>query len=173
MLYIDFDGVIFNTTEIVNDLLERYHILGYGVESHEFLRNYDYGKILKEATEMKGALESLRELLQLVGYKKCAILTRVNSMNEALIKYKLVQRELYGYAFLPVPIRIDEKGIYHFPKKTDYVIAKGNILVDDDQSNIDDWIQEGGNGIYFTESPKEGYLCVDNLQQVKQLLMTR
>ncbi len=173
MLYIDFDGVIFNTNEVIDDLLKQRGLCLDSTEGHQFLREYDYEKILKEATEINGSLQCLKNLLRVVGYQGAAILTRINSPKEALIKYNLIQKQLYGYAFLPIPIQVDEQGIYHVRKKTEYVTAKGSILIDYDIRNIDDWIQNEGIGLYFTEHPQEGYHCIDHLQKVKSFLPTR
>ena len=52
--------------------------------------------------------------------------------------------------------------------KPKHMIAPGDILIDDHQKNIDDWIAAGGNGILFknaTQAIHDFNLLIDQLKQ--------
>lgn len=145
-LYIDFDGVIMDTITKTYDIMRNLDIdLDNEDEVHKFYEELDWKKLLLEADEINGAIGKVIKLYN-CGKYNVAILTHVNSLNEAVEKVKFV-RKFYGdVTIIPVPKVIS---------KTQMVHTKDAVLVDDYTGNLIEWKAEGGIGIKFSPDLKK------------------
>ena len=79
--------------------------------------------------------------------EEAIILTKVHSMeNEAAVKIDLLRSLNIKNDIIIVPYKY---------KKTDIVIAKNSILVDDTVHNLDDWSNAGGIPIFFNKDNED------------------
>lgn len=138
MIYIDFDDVILNTTEVLVNTynLEHNTKVDY-VTDENFMINYDYNKLLNDSDSINNSIEILKRLDQ----NKISILTKVLSLdNEGLAKINYLRNNGIECNVILVP---------EHAKKTDVVKVEGCILVDDLIKNLDDWSNKGGISIFF------------------------
>ena len=138
MIYIDFDDVIVNTSEVLVNTynLEHNTKVDY-VTDENFMINYDYNKLLNDSDSINNSIEILKRLDQ----NKISILTKVLSLdNEGLAKIKYLRNNGIECNVILVP---------EHAKKTDVVKVEGCILVDDLIKNLDDWSNKGGISIFF------------------------
>ena len=160
--YIDFDNVILNTDEV---LIREYYNDGRTdhkcFNDDEFLINYDYNKLLMKCDIINDAIHIIKRF----DPKEVAIITKILSLdNEGKAKIEYLRKMGVKCNIYLVP---------EHAKKTDVVLAKGNILVDDSLHNMDDWASQGGISIFFNKYNKNEdgwgnkntkYDCTDTLQ---------
>ncbi len=137
MIYIDFDDVILNTSEVLGRKYYNDNILIDYVKDADFVINYSFNKLLKESSIINNSIEIIKKL----NYKKVAILTNILSLdNEGLAKINYLRNNGIECNVILVP---------EHAKKTDVVKVEGCILVDDLIKNLDDWSNKGGISIFF------------------------
>lgn len=152
-LYIDFDGVIMDTINKTYEMMKEENIdRTNNEEVREFYENIDWKKLLKETDEINGGLEKVKKLNDSNKFN-VAILTHVNSLNEAVEKVKFIRKYYKDITIIPVPKAIS---------KTKMVHTKNAILVDDYTGNLVEWKSEEGVGIKFSTKPKESEFKVIN-----------
>ena len=98
---------------------------------------------------MAGATEMFKKIYSVYG-DKCEILSAVpkphrNIPSAREDKIKWVRRVLSDQVVINLVYRAE---------KQDFVKGKGCILIDDYQTNIDEWISAGGTGILFESADK-------------------
>lgn len=140
-IYIDFDGVIFPTEDF---LFEKYRYLkkqGIKVDKLNYLQTFDWRELFERINPIPDSIEVLKEL------KKSIILTKVHSMeNEAEAKIDILKSLNVKNDIIIVPYKY---------KKTDIVLAKNSIIVDDTVHNLDDWSKEGGLPVFFNKDNED------------------
>jgi len=152
-LYIDFDGVIMDTISKTYEMMEQEQLdKSDDLKVRNFYQNINWKKLLEETTEINGALSKVKKLNDLECYN-VAILTHVNSLDEAIQKVKFIRKYYNDITIIPVPKAIS---------KTKMVHTKNAILVDDYTRNLIEWKNEGGIGIKFSEEKKESEFPVIN-----------
>lgn len=152
-LYIDFDGVIMDTINKTYEMMKEQNIdRTDNEEVRIFYETIDWKKLLKEADEINGGLEKVKKLNDSNKFN-VAILTHVNSLNEAIEKVKFIRKYYKDITIIPVPKAIS---------KTKMVHTKDAILVDDYTGNLTEWKSEEGIGIKFSTKPKESEFKVIN-----------
>ena len=167
-IYIDGDGVIFNSVEklfdefhnIVDNLglkISRAEYLYYSVEWNEWLESCGF---------IKGSFEYLKE------NKKAIVLTKVFSSKEAKAKVSFMRRN---------KLKNDVIVVHKDLRKTDVVRAKNNILVDDTLENLNHWHEAGGKAIFFSklgdnlerfdgfEKENTDYPMISNLNEIEKI----
>lgn len=150
--YIDCDGVILDTE---TNLFKEYDKLieqGINITRRKYLQELDWNLWIYQAKILNNAIE----LLNSYDYKDTSILTKVNSMQEAMAKINYFRNAKLKNEIIIVPYDI---------KKCDVVHAKGNILVDDFHKNLNEWQLSGGIPIYFGEKDLE-YPKINTLEEV-------
>ena len=135
--YIDFDGVIMDTyLPIFHDYLEKKG-KGIYVDDTAHVINKDWNEVLNNSLIINNAIEIIKEL----NPRETSILTRIHSLeNEGVTKIKFLRSAGIKCDIILVPYQL---------KKTDIVIARDNILVDDAIFNLDEWANAGGIPIFF------------------------
>ena len=146
MVYIDFDGVILDTEE---QLFKEWrknpnrHLLP-SIEKIKYIQNEDWNYILNNSEVMNDSIYYLKEM----DPNKSAILTKVHSLeNEAFAKIEWIRKNDIKQNIFFVPYN---------KKKSDVVLAQDNILIDDCLKNLDEWVHNNGNGIFFDYN-NDGY----------------
>ena len=160
-LYIDFDGVIMDTINKTYEMMNEKKIdkTDNGAVRN-FYENIDWKKLLLETDEINGAISKVKKLNDSSKFN-VAILTHVNSLNEAIEKVKFIRKFYNDITIIPVPKAIS---------KTKMVHTKDAILVDDYTGNLVEWKSEGGIGIKFSLKPKDSdFIVIDDLDKIFDL----
>jgi len=139
MRYIDLDGVILDTEDIIfNKLLFDCKNLTEDF-IFPYVVNINWAYILKNSKDINNAINILKNM----NPKESAILTRVHSTQEAEAKINY---------FKELGIK-QEVIIAPYTKRKDEVVdAKDNILIDDSLKNLRQWIQSGGYPMFFDKN---------------------
>ena len=141
-IYIDFDGVIVDSQKKIDYF---FSLFGNKItaEWNNFLANLNWKvDVLSECKEINNSLTILKELYKMK--RDVYILSRVFSLNEAKDKIEYLRDNGVYTDFITSPGRIE---------KTNVIIPNQNkILIDDSSSNIRNWIDNNGKGIYFTDN---------------------
>lgn len=160
-LYIDFDGVILDTINVIYDLMESLGIdRSDEVNARHFYETLDWKAILSETPQINDSMQCIEKILD-SNLFDTAILTHVNSLNEIVEKVKFIRKYLGNITIIPVPKQIS---------KTKMVHAKDAILVDDYSGNLKEWEEAGGIGIRFNlHSDSKGFKVIDRLDQLLEM----
>lgn len=136
-IYIDFDGVILDTEKRVKQ-----YMMENNLRWKEGVKNIDWKRLLIESKEINNSLEIL-SLVQRER-KKIYILTKTHSIPEGVEKVKYLRNK-----GILIPILFSHSGI----KKSQIIVPNNeSLLVDDNLENLTDWVEQGGRGIYFSDS---------------------
>ena len=158
-LYIDFDGVIMDTIKVTYDMLDRLEVNREDFEKmSEFYENLNWKKILSLTPIINDSFNCIKKLLCCEKFN-IAILTHVNSLDEAVAKINYIRKYIKDITVIPVPREIS---------KTKVCKSEGAILVDDYSGNLRDWEKEGGIGIQFSTdlNKDKGFKVIDKLEQL-------
>ena len=133
--YVDFDGVIKDTyMPLFEDYIEKRKNGEYIDDTYHVIHK-DWIYVLENSPIINDSIKILNEL------DNTSILTRIHSLeNEGVAKIKDLRELGVNCDIILVPYQV---------KKTDVVNAMGNILVDDAVFNLDEWVQAGGEAIFF------------------------
>lgn len=160
-LYIDFDGVILDTINVMYDLMDELNIDRNNYEeAHHFFETADWKTILNETPQINDSISCIQKILE-SNLFDVAILTHVNSLNEIVEKVKFIRRYLGSITIIPVPKSIS---------KTKMVHAKDAILVDDYSGNLREWEAAGGIGVRFNlRLNGKGFKAINKLDQLLEM----
>lgn len=160
-LYIDFDGVIMDTITKTYEMMEDEQIdKTDDIKVRNFYQNINWKKLLEETNEINFALSKVKKLNDMEQFN-VAILTHVNSLDEAAQKVKFIRKFYNDITIIPVPKSIS---------KTKMVHTKDAILVDDYTKNLIEWKKEGGIGIKFSlNSTNEEFPVINDLDLLLDL----
>ena len=115
---------------------------------------------MKETKEINGAIEKVKKLNDSSKFN-VAILTHVNSLEEAVEKVRFIRKFYDDITVIPVPKAIS---------KTKMVHTKNAILVDDYTGNLVEWRSEDGIWIKFSTTPKQSeFKVIDDLDKIFEL----
>ncbi len=135
-VFIDFDGVIFDTEKRVVEKKQNPDI-----SWNEFFEKLDWFQLLEESQVINNAIEYILECQ--VRSQQIAILTKIHTLIEMEAKVKALRSRKVEVPVLFVPP--------HIKKSQIYLPNNGEILIDDSIKNLIDWELNGGKGIYFNE----------------------
>mgnify|MGYP002798959261 FL=1 len=135
-VFIDFDGVIFDTEKRVVEKKQNPDI-----SWNEFFEKLDWFQLLEESQVINNAIEYILECQ--VRSQQIAILTKIHTLIEMEAKVKALRSRKVEVPVLFVPP--------HIKKSQIYLLNNGEILIDDSIKNLIDWELNGGKGIYFNE----------------------
>lgn len=142
-LYIDFDGVILNTIELAEEMMRKNNITYSNIEAvDEFYTNLNWNYLLSKTRIINDGIESIQRIIDSNKFD-VAILTKINSLHEAIEKIEYIRQYFKDITIIPVPQKIS---------KTKMVHTKGSILIDDTDTNLEEWHKEGGISIKFSEN---------------------
>lgn len=158
-LYIDFDGVIMDTIRVTYDMIDRLEINREDEEKmNEFYSNLNWKKVLASTPIINDAFNCIDKLFKSNKFD-IAILTHVNSLDEAVAKINYIRKYTNEVTVIPVPREIS---------KTKMCKIEGCILVDDYSGNLKDWEKAGGIGIQFSTdlNKNKGFTVIDKLDKL-------
>ena len=137
--YIDFDGVILDTEELLfKEWRKRIdHERLSEIEKIRYVQDADCNYILNNSAVINDSIYYLKN----IDFNSSVILTKIHSLtNEGSAKVNWIRRNGLKQSIILVPYDV---------KKSDMAMASGNILIDDCLRNLDDWVNNGGYPILF------------------------
>ena len=158
-LYIDFDGVIMDTIRVTYDMLDRLGVDRNDPEKmKEFYSNLNWKQILSLTPIINDGFTCLKKIYDSNKFN-VAILTHVNSLDEAVAKINYIRKYFKDITIIPVPRELS---------KTKICTSKNSILIDDYSGNLKDWEKEGGIGIQFSTDlgKNKGFTTIDKLDKI-------
>lgn len=167
-IYIDFDGVILDTWEVIFKEYQRKYNTKDIIEKNlkNIMLEIGWNYILKESREINNSLE---KIIQLQQNQKICILSKFNSDEEKHKKREyLLNNGIDTMCFVP-----------YNTSKTQFVNAKNNVLIDDDLDNLNNWQEKGGISIYFNEqlnnydsygNKNEKFIIINNLSKIYDII---
>lgn len=160
-LYIDFDGVILDTiTPMYKDIEEKGLDRNNNQEIIDYLKTYDFKKIIKDENIINNSIVSIEKLIE-SGKFNVNILTHIISLEEGIVKTKYIRKYFNDITIILVPKMIS---------KTKMVHTKNSILVDDYAHNLREWESEGGIPVRFSlKLNSKGFKVINNLEQLIDL----
>lgn len=150
-IFIDFDGVIFDTEKRVVDRKKQNPKMSW----NEFFENLDWFQLLEESMVINNAIDYILEGQS--KSKQIAILTKIHTLVEMQAKVKALRSRGIEVPILFVPP--------HVKKSQVYLPNNEEILIDDSLKNLVDWKQNGGTSIYFNEE----LVCIPQFKTIKSL----
>lgn len=153
MKYIDFDGVILDTE---NGLFDEYHRLKLDnplLTKKYYLQNIDWPMWIKKAKVLNDSIN----ILKAYDYNSACILTKINSLNEGIAKINYLREVNVKNNVILVPYDLE---------KSQVVVAKNNILVDDYKKNLINWQENGGISIHYSLDEEKMFKTIYNLDYV-------
>lgn len=174
ILYCDCDGVILNTIEIAFDMMSE---AGYDIND-EFQRNYyfkhivNWQDIFDRVTVINDSIEKIKLLKEKNVFSDIVVLTRLSGKyNEERLKRDLFKEYLPDTRVITIQFDIEKASV---------VKASNNILIDDEIRNCNNWRNNNGIAILFSEDSKDlrhnvinDLMDIPNTKGVKKLLKTR
>ena len=159
-LYIDFDGVIYNSIEVSYKIAENENVSKDYESYYQFFKNLDWCEVLEKSTEINDAFNCIKKIID-SGKFNVFILTHVISLKEAEVKIDLIRKNLDDVTIIPVPKRVS---------KNKMVKVKDAILVDDYPENLREWSKDGGISIRFDlDMDGKGFLVIDKLDELIEM----
>lgn len=142
ILYVDCDGVIFNTIETAfNMMLENNLDITNKNLVDNFFKNVNWNLLLRKSIIINDAINKMKNISDKQIYKDVIILTKLSgNYHEEGLKRETFGLLLPNIKVITLPRNYD---------KTFVVPSKNNILVDDEEKNIVSWNKNGGIGIRF------------------------
>lgn len=171
-LYIDCDGVIYDTIKVGFKDMEQSGIDLTNVgEIDKFFKQCDWNDLINRAGEINDSIYKILKLKESNRFKDVSIATHHCSYQEAvtkLIKFyedfnsktnNSVKVQGSYNVNIPNKNKYDLKiNVYNIPrkiKKNHVLLANNNILVDDAKEKIIDWVNDGGIGVLFNTNVDE------------------
>ena len=170
ILYIDCDGVIFNTIETAFLIMKQNNIdISDNRKVDYFFRNTSWDLLLEKSIIINDAVNKIKLLKEKQIYKDVVILTKLSgNYNEERLKrdtFKLLLPEIKVITLQ----RDYDKALV--------VPSYGNILIDDEEKNVISWNKNGGFGIRFISniSDFENDIInnLDDIENTKKMKLLR
>ena len=139
-IYIDFDGVILDTWEVIfKKYYEEFNTTDIKEDNiKKIMLTIGWNYILENSKEINYSLEKIKRISKT---HDICILTKINSKQEQNAKTNfLLENKIKKMCFVP-----------YTSSKTQYVDPHNNILIDDDIKNLEEWEQHGGIAIFFNK----------------------
>lgn len=153
-LYIDFDGVILNTIETMEQMIEELGIRSNISLLRQFYLTVNWKDVIDKSIPLQHSIDNIKSIIASDLYE-VAILTHVNSIDEGNYKKEYLKQYFSNLVVIPV--------LYPKPKYQ-VVDCKGAILVDDKENNLRLWKKHGGLAIQFSlEKQVVDWMLIDCL----------
>ena len=159
-LYIDFDGVILDTLTYIYRDLEESGKTYTDEQRKKFYINYNWESVIKDEFIINDSINCIKKIIDSNKFN-LAILTHVNSINEAVLKIKYLRKYFKDITIIPCPKEIS---------KTQMIHTKDAILIDDYSGNLREWKKEGGIHVKFSlgVEPNE-FIVIKKLDEILNL----
>lgn len=164
IIYVDFDGILVDTWPTIE---KNYRNIYYSdtieeMKLRQMFQELDWKEVLYTSKKNKENIDIIRDNTKY----KLKILTKINSENEKENKIKFLKK--YGVGAEIITLYIDES-------KSTIVNPVGNVLIDDELKNIEEWEEKGGKGILYSKNdnnkdsdgkPNTKYKEISSLKQM-------
>lgn len=173
ILYIDCDGVVFDTINAAYEIMEENGLDHTNRElANLYFKIVDWNKLIEHAGILDNAIENIHRIVESGLFKEVKILTKLcGNETEEMAKKMAFDKLLPGIEV--VTVKLNES-------KAEMVNAKDNVLVDDYIKNINEWRNMGGIGILYDNNDEVvNYHALSSLEllsnpiYVKRLVKTR
>ena len=161
ILYIDCDGVIFNTIETAFKIMKENNIdITDNKKVDYFFRNTSWGFLLERSIIINDIINKIIKLSNQGLYKEVIILTKLSgNYTEERLKRETFKVLLPNMKIITLQREYDKAFI---------VPSRNNILVDDEEKNIISWNENGGIGIRFIRNtPDLENDIIDDLDDIE------
>lgn len=157
-LYIDFDGVVMDTLDIIYKELEELNEENKTSEEVDrFFAEYDFRKIVNDDNILNDSINCINRLIESNRFE-ISFLTHVNTLDEGIIKIEYLRSKFKNITIIIVPKKIS---------KTKMVHSEGAILIDDYSGNLREWESTGGIAIRFNRNlESNGFRVIDHLDTI-------
>lgn len=152
-LYIDCDGVIFDTINYAFQNMKKLGINTLNEESvFNYFKNANWSNLINESGQINDSCQKILLLKAYEIFKDIFIATHHCSYEESIIKNAKFATVLPNITIFNIPKKIPK----HFALKSDH-----SILVDDSLTKVKTWIESGGYGVLFDQNIN-GLIYPDN-----------
>ena len=170
-IYIDFDGVIMDTWNVITDeYYNQYGDLNFTNERiKQIMLDIGWNNIILKSKEINNSIKKIIDLSK--KYDIC-ILSKINSECEKEEKRKfLLKHNISNMEF-----------VWYEDTKSKYVKSSEDILVDDTIKNLDEWNEYGGVSIFFNKdlnnydeygNINNNYIILDDLSKIYDIIESR
>ena len=142
-LYIDFDGVLFDTITYAFLEMKR---LGVDItnqdEITEYFKKVNWKYLINQGGILNDSIKKLEQIIDSNEFARVEVATHRCSYNEGVIKTEDLKTRIPNLKVTTIPRLIHK----HYALK-----AENNILIDDAKQKVIDWINDGGIGILFSQ----------------------
>lgn len=173
ILYIDCDGVIFDTINTAYRMMDE-----IGLDRHKreeadfFFQTVDWNVLIYEAGVLNNAIRKIKYIITNNIFSEVKVLTKLSgNPDEERIKRIILGKLLPDVEIITLEI---------YEHKDEKVHAKGNVLVDDDTKNYERWNNASGIGVHYIQNVSDlenniisDLLDIPNTKGVKTLLKRR
>lgn len=155
-LYLDFDGVILNTIDLMYDMIKKQNIV-VSDDITDFFENLDWQSVIDASEPINDSINNIKKIIDTNLYD-VTVLSHVASDYEANVK------RLYLSKHLP---DVDFISVYRDKDKCDVVNCKNAVLVDDYMGNLKLWYKKGGIPVKFSDNGKKyNFMSISNLYEL-------
>ena len=142
ILYVDCDGVIFNTIETAFNMMKENNL---DINNHKLVDNFfintRWDILLKKSIIINDAINKVKNISNKQIYDDVIILTKLSgNYYEEGLKRETFSLLLPDTKVITLPRNYDKASV---------VPSKNNILIDDEEKNVISWNKNGGIGIKF------------------------
>lgn len=134
-VYVDLDGVILNTEDHIFKDFDEQLKKGLVKNGADYASKIDWEKVLKISKGINNSIYYINNSII-----DTSILTKVHSLNEGAQKIIDLRKRGLTKEIIIAPYQV---------KKADTVDPNGNLLIDDNLNNLDEWTLKQGIGIFF------------------------
>ena len=159
-LYLDFDGVILDTTNTLEKMMIN---RGLGIDAwsdpddEHFFFDLNWKEIIEKSKPINDSIINIQKIIDSNLYD-VSVLTHVNSDEEGKDKQRYLNQYFENLKVIPV--------LYPTPK-CEVVDCKNAILVDDYTGNLAVWKENGGISIKFSVKQKQyDYKVINRLDSL-------
>lgn len=147
-IFIDCDGVILDTWKLI---YSKYQEVYNTKELNDpklvkVMEDLGWNKIINESEIINDSIKKIKKLSKRYDVTIVTKVVQEGEKEEKEVFFK--KKGLDNVVF-----------VNYVDRKTDHVLVKGNILIDDTVRNLDEWNEKGGIPIYFNRymDNKDGY----------------
>ena len=143
IIYIDFDGVLYDTVKFAFSEMKRKGIdITNQEDITEYFKNVDWKQLIKNGGILNDSIKKLQILIDSNEFERVEIATHRCSYIEGVIKTNDLKSKIPDLKITTIPKKI---------AKNYALKAENNILIDDDKKKILSWINDEGIGVLFSD----------------------
>ena len=140
-LYIDCDGVIFDTIKVAFREMKELNVnLADEFEITNYFKNVDWNYLIDKGGILNDSIEKIKLLDESNEFDSVKIATHRCSYDEGIVKTKRFSELIPNIKIITIPRKIN---------KHHALPAYNHILIDDSKTKVREWIENGGIGIVF------------------------